>query len=118
MGSAFTQDSRAMNAVITELKKHDLFFFDSITSSKSIAYKSAKSQGLQTLRRDVFLDDKDDPSEIEKQWNKAVELAVRKGHAVAQGHPRRNTLDILQKVLKSNNKVIIVPITKLLTPNS
>ena len=114
MGSAFTRDRQAMSAVIAELKKQDLFFYDSITSSKSIAYKLAASQGLKALRRDVFLDDKDDPAEIEKQWNKAVEIALRTGHAIAQGHPRRNTLDILQKVLKNNVEVIIVPITYLL----
>jgi polysaccharide deacetylase 2 family uncharacterized protein YibQ len=117
MGSAFTRDKRAMSAVIAELKKQGLFFYDSITSSKSIAYKSAASQGLKALRRDIFLDDKDEPAEIEKQWNKAVDLAVRTGHAIAQGHPRRNTLDILQKVLENNVEVIIVPLTELL-PNS
>ncbi len=117
MGSAFTQDSRAMNTVVAELKKHGLFFYDSITGSKSIAYKTAKSHGLQALKRDVFLDDKDDPVEIEKQWNKAVQLAIRKGRAIAQGHPRRNTLDVLKKALKNNEKVTIVPITTLI-PNS
>lgn len=114
MGSAFTQDERGMGIVIQELKKHRLFFLDSITSAKSIAYKLARSNNLQALQRDVFLDDSDDPVEIEKQWKRLMKIADKKGYAIAQCHPRRNTLDFLQKALKNNNQVIIVPVTDLL----
>jgi len=117
MGSAFTQDKRGMSLLIAELKKRRLFFLDSITSSKSIAYNLAKSNNLQALHRDVFLDDTDDPVEIEKQWQRLLKIAARKGYAIAQGHPRRNTLDFLQNALKNNDQVIVVPVTELLRVN-
>lgn len=117
MGSAFTQDKRAMKTVLSELKKQDFFFHDSITGPKSIAYSLAKTMGLRTYRRDVFLDDKDDPVEIEKQWNRLLAIAEKQGHAIAQGHPRKNTLDFLRKMLRSNDKVVIVPITELTAAN-
>lgn len=116
MGSAFTQDKRGMGIVISELKKRGLFFLDSITISKSIAYKMARSHELQALRRDVFLDDKDDPAEIKKQWDRLVKLAVKNNRAIAQGHPRRNTLNFLKKALKNNDQVVVVPLTELIAP--
>ena len=61
MGSAFTEDKRAMQAAISELEKHRIFFLDSFTTSRSVGYDAAKAGGLAALRRDVFLDDKDDP---------------------------------------------------------
>ncbi len=113
MGSAFTADKRAMKTVLSELKKQNFFFLDSLTGPKSIGHTLAKTMGLKTYRRDVFLDDKDDPAEIEKQWDRLLVIGEKQGYAIAQGHPRRNTLDFLRKTLRSNNKVVIVPITEL-----
>ncbi len=117
MGSAFTADKRAMKTILSELKKQDFFFLDSLTGPKSIAYSLAKTMGLKAYRRDVFLDDKDDPAEIEKQWKRLLAIAAKQGYAIAQGHPRRNTLDFLKVTLKKNNQVVIVPITKLQAAN-
>lgn len=116
MGSALTTDERAMNVVVSELKKHQFFFLDSLTTPKSVAYKLAKAGGLQALRRDVFLDDKDGPAEIEIQWKRLLKIAETKGQAIAQGHPRKNTLEFLEKALRNNSDVNIVPITELLPP--
>ena len=80
MGSAFTKDERAMRAVITELKEHRLFFLDSFTTAESIGYKMAKAEGLTALRRDVFLDNKDDLHEIELQWKRLLKIARKKGN--------------------------------------
>ncbi|MBI5409044.1 MAG: divergent polysaccharide deacetylase family protein [Nitrospirae bacterium] len=115
MGSAFTQDERAMNVVISELKKRRLFFLDSITSPRSIGFNLAQKQGLKALSRDVFLDDKDDPAGIEAQWKRFVSIADKKGHAILLAHPRENTLKFLQKVLRGNDDVTVVPISELVS---
>lgn len=115
MGSAFTQDKRAMNVVISELKKRELFFLDSRTSSKSVALKLAKKQGVTALSRDVFLDYKDSPSEIKAQWERLIKIAGQKGHAIALVHPRKNTIQFLQHTLKNNNEVEIVPLSEIVS---
>ncbi len=113
MGSAFTQDKRAMRIVISELKKQGLFFIDSLTTPKSVGFKFAKAKNLKALRRDLFLDYKDDPHEIEVQWKKLVKISRERGYAVALAHSRKNTLEFLQKTLKNNNEVTVVPISQL-----
>jgi hypothetical protein len=114
MGSLFTRDERVMNTVISELKERGLFFLDSLTTPETVGFKLAKAQGIKTLRRDVFLDDSDDLGKIEIQWNKLIKEAKQRGHAVALGHPRKNTIEFLQKVLNSNKEVTIVPLSELI----
>ena len=114
MGSAFTQDERVMRIVILTLKKNGLFFLDSFTISKSVGFKLAKAEGLRTFRRDIFLDNKDDPAEIARQWKKLLKISKKRGHAIAVGHPRKNTIEFLQKVLENNNEVTVVPVTELI----
>jgi polysaccharide deacetylase 2 family uncharacterized protein YibQ len=114
MGSAFTEDRRAMGAAIAEIRKHGLFFLDSLTTPESVAYDLAKSQGLKTYRRDVFLDDADNPEEIKIQWNRLLRIAKNRGHAIALGHPKKNTLDLLQKALRDTTQFTLVPISALL----
>lgn len=114
MGSLFTRDERVMNAVITELKARRLFFLDSLTTPETIGFKLAMAQGVKTVRRDVFLDDSDDPEDIEVQWKRLIKEAKQSGHAIALGHPRKNTIEFLQKVLSSNKEVTIVPLSELI----
>ncbi len=117
MGSAFTEDKRAMGAVIAEIGKHGLFFLDSLTTPESVAYDLAKARGLETYRRDVFLDDADNPEDIKIQWNRLLRIAKKRGHAIALGHPKRNTLDILQNALRDTTQFTIVPISALIPAN-
>jgi polysaccharide deacetylase 2 family uncharacterized protein YibQ len=114
MGSLFTRDERVMNAVISELKERKLFFLDSLTTTESVGLKLAKAQGIKTVRRDVFLDDSDDPGEIEVQWNRLIKEAKQRGSAIALGHPKKNTIEFLQKALSSNKEVTIVPVSELI----
>jgi len=114
MGSLFTRDERVMKTVISELRGRGLFFLDSLTTPESVGFRLAKEQGLKTLRRDVFLDDSDDPGEIRTQWEKLIKAANQKGHAVALGHPKKNTIEFLQKVLSSSKEVTIVPVSELI----
>ena len=114
MGSAFTKDERAMRAFFSELKKYRLFFLDSVTISESKGYRLAKEEGLAALRRDVFLDNKDDLHEIEVQWKRLLKISRKKGYAIALAHPRKKTLEFLQKKLENNKEVTVVPITELI----
>ena len=113
MGSAFTQDKRAMGTVAAMLKKHDLFFLDSVTSPDTVGYSMAKASGIEALKRDVFLDNTDDPEEIAAQWKRLVTIAKKERYAIALAHPRKNTLQFLQNTLKNNDEVSVVPLSEL-----
>ena len=113
MGSAFTQDERAMSAVLSELKKRRLFFVDSLTTPDSAGFRLANAMGMKAFHRDVFLDDSSDPVEIGVQWKRLVATARKRGHAIMLAHPRKNTLEFLQKALRDNKEVTVVPVSEL-----
>jgi len=112
MGSAFTEDERAMNVLLSSLKKHRLFFLDSLTTPQSIAIKIAKAEGIKILQRDIFLDRKDTPEHMKSQWEKLLRVAKERGYAIAQVHPQENTIEFLKNVV-SNNEVKLVPVSEL-----
>lgn len=56
MGSLATADSNVMQAVLEEIKKHNMFFIDSRTTSSSVAYKTAIALGVPTAEKKFFLD--------------------------------------------------------------
>lgn len=112
MGSGFTEDERAMHALISGLKRHGLFFLDSLTTAKSVGVRVADIEGVRVLRRDVFLDEKDNPDDIKAQWETVVKIAKKRGYAIAIAHPRRNTIEFLKNTI-ARNEVTLVPISEL-----
>lgn len=114
MGSAFTQDEQSMEAFFAGMKGRGLFFLDSLTAPGSVGFKFAKQRGIKALRRDIFLDNTDDPAAIDAQWKKLVRIARKRGYAIALAHPRKNTLMFLQDVLENNGEVEVVPVSELL----
>jgi len=113
MGSAFTEDSRAMHVVMSALKKRGLFFLDSLTTSGSVGNNLAKRERVRSLRRDVFLDDEDTPAYIHAQWNILLKTAGKRGYAIALGHPRENTIKFLRDVLQKD-EAEVVPLSELI----
>ncbi|MBI4710462.1 MAG: divergent polysaccharide deacetylase family protein [Nitrospirae bacterium] len=116
MGSAFTEDERTMKALLSGIKKQNLFFLDSLTTSKSAGAKTAGAHGIKLFKRDVFLDEKDAPEDIKAQWDKTVKIAKEKGYAVVLAHPRKNTIEFLKNVIRDNKEVMIVPLSEVTKP--
>ena len=97
-GSRATQDERVMKTVLTVLKERNLFFFDSLTSPKSIAYNTAKQAGVGAARNDLFLDaGTSDPAVIVNRLKRLMSKAKRNGRAIGIGHPRACTLEALAR---------------------
>lgn len=110
MGSRLTEMSSAMLPVMRALKPHNYYFVDSRTSAESVAYRVARQQGLSAAKRDVFLDNDQNPMAIAQQLEKAVKLAEKNGAALAIGHPYTNTLAVLAAQLPSlAGRVQLVP---------
>ena len=91
MGSELTQNKQSMQWVMETLKGEDLFFVDSLTSPKSVAYQQAVKYQLPALRRHIFLDNNKSTQALTKQWNKAIKIAHKTGRAILIGHPYRES---------------------------
>lgn len=101
MGSAATADPQLMAALMRALRREQLFFLDSRTIGKSVAGKIAKEQGVRVLDRHIFLDDSNELADVQRQFQAALSYARKHGTAIAIGHPRKNTIAVLQSGLKN-----------------
>ena len=97
MGSRFTQDYRGVYAMLEELRGRGLFVLDSLTHPRSVLAKLVAEQEIPVLRRDVFLDVVRSADAVQHQLRKAESIALRKGRAVAIGHPFEETLEGLRR---------------------
>lgn len=99
MGSKATEDKELMSAIFVYLKKQDLYFFDSLTSDKSICREAADKAGIRFAKRDAFLDNTNDVEYIEKQLLELEELAFKRGRAIAICHDRKKTAAALARTM-------------------
>jgi len=100
MGSKFSEDRRAMTALLLELKKRRLFFLDSLTSPRSVGFELAEELSVDAARRNVFLDNVEQPDAILAQLQSLVRIARRHGNAIGIAHPKATTLEALRKFSK------------------
>ncbi len=99
MGSKATEDKALMAVVLKNIKARKLYFFDSLTSERSVCGDVAGALGLKYGRRDIFLDNSNDIPFIEGQLNELERLAFARGKAIAICHDRKNTIAALSKVM-------------------
>jgi len=97
MGSVLSADRRAMRVVMGELGSRGLFFLDSRTTAESVAYATARADGMAAAERDVFLDADLTADAVRYQFRRLLDLARRDGAAVAIGHPHPVTLQVLRE---------------------
>ncbi len=98
MGSKITANKILMPIILEQLIGKDLFFIDSRTSGRSIAYEVSKSLGIPSGYRHIFLDGQVDEDYIKGKLLELFRLAQKNGAAVGICHPSEETL----KVLKEN----------------
>jgi polysaccharide deacetylase 2 family uncharacterized protein YibQ len=94
-GSRATSDPALMHALMPLLGKRGLFFIDSRTEAETVAYETAKHDGLRAASRKVFLDDTAKRDAIIAQLRLAARDATRDGFTIAIGHPRPETIAAL-----------------------
>jgi len=119
MGSELTGKPEPMRRIMQDLSRRRLFFLDSLTSPVSVAAREARLAGLPTLVRDVFLDNDRQPAAIEREFDRLLVMARRRGAAIAIGHPYPETLAVLEKRLPllQAQGVRLVPLSALLPPS-
>ena len=99
MGSRITEDARVSALIISEAKKRKLYFLDSFVTPKSVCASLARKIKARFAKRDIFLDNRDDPDYIKSQIIKLMDLAKENGQAIGIGHDRSNTLTVLKEVI-------------------
>ena len=104
MGSKVTSNEKTLEIILRELKKRRLFFLDSYVTASSQVKKVAAKVGIKCARRDVFLDNSNDPAYILSQLQKLKKIAREKGYAIGIGHDRKNTLVVLKEEIPKIEK--------------
>jgi polysaccharide deacetylase 2 family uncharacterized protein YibQ len=94
-GSRATADPALMQALMPALRQRGLFFVDSRTDAKTVAYDMAERAEVPAASRKVFLDDVASRDAILKQLALAARDAQRDGFTIAIGHPRPATIAAL-----------------------
>ncbi|HEU4839681.1 MAG TPA: divergent polysaccharide deacetylase family protein [Micavibrio sp.] len=116
MGSRLTADGGKMERLMKTLKSKGLFFVDSKTNPKSVAAGEAQMGGVPFAERDVFIDHVETLEFARKALKHTEELALRRGYAIAIGHPKDNTIAALKEwlpTLKAKG-IELVPVKELL----
>jgi polysaccharide deacetylase 2 family uncharacterized protein YibQ len=118
MGSRYTQEPKKMGQALEVVRKHGLFFIDSLTTGHSTAYTCARQMGVSTKRRDLFLDNQRDVSAVVRQMKRLRNRAHRLGSAIGIGHPRPETADGIMRFLDTpeSRDVAFVFISQLIDP--
>jgi uncharacterized protein len=101
MGSLLTQHPGHMQWLMDSMKANGQFYVDSLTSDNSVAARLAKENNVPYLTRDVFLDHKQGPKYVRKQFKELIRVAKLKGSALGIGHPHTGTIQVLSEVLQN-----------------
>ncbi|ANF34218.1 hypothetical protein A7978_03895 [Borrelia turicatae] len=105
MGSLITANENIMQIILIKLKEENRYFFDSLTTQKSISAKIGKKIGIIVEQRDIFLDNKDNEKAVIKALERAKQIARTKGIVKVIGHIwSKNTLKILKQEAVNLNK--------------
>jgi polysaccharide deacetylase 2 family uncharacterized protein YibQ len=121
MGSLLTQHPGAMQWLMQAIADTGgLFFVDSFTVSKSVAYKIAAENWIPNLKRDVFLDTDRSHAAVREQFYRLLAIARKKGIALAIGHPYPETLAVLETLLPTlpEHGVRLAPVSQLIKMDS
>ena len=90
-----------MTTVFKQLKHRGLFYLDSRVTAKSVCERTAEEVDLPFASRDVFLDNVNERTAIEKELADLVRIAKKRGKAIAIGHDRALTMQVIEDNLPS-----------------
>ena len=100
-GSRFTSDYDAMDKAYRALIEQGFIFVDSKTIAQTAVARAAKKYNQPYISRDIFLDDDPSAAAVRRELIAAVNLAKKRGYAIAIGHPKKNTIAVI-KASKNN----------------
>ncbi len=117
MGSFATTDERTMQAVMSVLREHNMYFLDSRTSNVSVAYSTAQRMKVDAYRNDIFLDSPDlSTKTMDEKIQRCIQMASSRQYIVAITHCHTEKhLIYLQEFIRRIRQegFVIVPVSKL-----
>ena len=98
MGSAATSDSATMAALMNVLHDRGLFFIDSLTTARSVAYTAARDAQVTAGKNRIFLDyENENADRITANLDRLVAAARATGTVVGICHPHPATAAVLTR---------------------
>ncbi len=91
-GSLFSEKEEKMKVVLSWIKKNNLLFVDSRTSSQSVVSKVSEELNMDSYSNNLFLDVKNDTEFIDSRLDLMLTLAVKRGSVIAIGHVQSEIL--------------------------
>lgn len=87
MGTMSSASRKVMEPVMEFMKENNMFFLDSMTSSKSVCKEVAAEKGIAFWENDNFLEhEAKNTAYVKKQLQKGMDIAKKNGKAVVIGH--------------------------------
>lgn len=86
MGSKATEDKRVMRIILEECHKHNLYYLDSKTTSKSVIKEIAEELNVPYLENDLFFDHIYTNQHIAKQASRLAKRLDTEKEFIAIGH--------------------------------
>lgn len=117
-GSRFTADRSGLEPVMALLARRKAFFFDSRTTPDSQVLPVARSFGVASAARDVFLDDVESIDAIDLQLRNLEAHARQQGTAIAIGHPHEITLDAVAYWAAHHKGFDLIPLSEAIRRKS
>lgn len=116
MGSKFTSSEREITEALKVVEKGGLFFVDSLTSGRSVAYKTARGFHMPAASRNIFLDNVHTEESVLTQLLKLKRHALRYGRAIGIGHPFPETAKAIGRFSRMlrDSDISFVPISEML----
>ena len=116
MGSKVTAESEVMEVVLKTLKKHNLYFLDSSTTSMSVVNQVASEIGIPYAVNNQFIDNVNEVEMVKKELRKIIQRALESGSAIVIGHVRSATAAALWEMIPEflAADIQIVPVSQLL----
>lgn len=117
MGSLLTRHPGTMAWLMEAIvRRGDLFFVDSRTTSATVAEQLALEYGVPNTARNVFLDNVQTRPAVRAQLQKLIAIAKRDGTALGIGHPYPGTVAVLAEELGrlEPQGVRLLPVSRLI----
>ena len=116
MGSRFMADEEKLEVVLAELKKRDLYFLDSVTTTQSKGKTAARKIGIAYGTRDIFIDNSHETEETATTLKHIIKKQDKWETLIAIGHPYKSTLAAIEQVLPElkKNRIKVVPLSEII----
>lgn len=116
MGSRFTASKRETYQALGVLQETDLFFVDSLTSSRSVAYETARRLHVPAASRHVFLDNHPCEGAVLSSLERLRLHALKHGCGIGIGHPFPETARAIDRFVKGlrDSELSLVHVSRLI----